>query len=117
MENVRNRMKMELVSDEKKCTKLINMVSFKNITRYNNNLVAIHLNMEDLKFDKPIYVGFSILDLSKTLMYEFHYDVMKKMYGTDIELLYMDTGNILPKYIYNISFLTYTHSYYRFAYV
>ncbi|XP_025407529.1 uncharacterized protein LOC112681491 [Sipha flava] len=74
MENVRNRMKMQLVSDEKKCAKLINRNTFKDITIYNNKLAAIHLNMDVLQFDKPIYVGFSILDLSKTLIYDFHYN-------------------------------------------
>lgn len=95
MENVRNRMKMELVSDDKKCAKLINRPTFKNITIYNENLAAIHLEIEELKFNKPIYVGFSILDISKTLMYDFHYGSMKYHFGKNIELMYMDTGNIL----------------------
>lgn len=93
MENVRNRMKMQLVSDEKKCTKLINKNTFKNITIYNENLAAIHLEMDELKFNKPIYVGFTILDVSKTLMYDFHYGSMTKHFNKKIELMYMDTGN------------------------
>jgi len=92
MENVRNRINMKLVSDEKKCAKLINKITFKNITIYNNNLAAVHLDNEELKFDKPIYIGFSILDVSKTLMYDFHYGSMKQHYGSYIELMYMDTG-------------------------
>jgi len=92
MENVRNRMKMQLVSDEKKCAKLINRNTFKDITIYNNKLAAIHLNMDVLQFDKPIYVGFSILDLSKTLIYDFHYNSMVENYGSNIQLMYMDTG-------------------------
>lgn len=95
MENVRNRMRMELVSDERKCNKLINQTSFRNITIYNNHLAAIHLDMDVLKFNKPIYVDFSILDISKTLMYNFHYTSMKQHFGNNIELMYMDTGNIL----------------------
>lgn len=94
MENVRNRMKMDLVCDEKKCIKLINKTTFKHITIYNENLAAIHRNYDVLDFDKPIHVGFSILEISKTLMYNFHYETMKKYYGNNIELLYMDTGNI-----------------------
>lgn len=94
MENVRNRMKMQLVSDEKMCAKLINKNTFKDITIYNDNLAAIHFDMGELKFDKPIYVGFSILDISKTLIYDFHYNTMVKNYGSKIQLMYTDTGII-----------------------
>lgn len=92
MENVRNRMKMKLVSDEKMCEKLINRNTFKDITIYNDNLAAIHLDIDELKFDKPIYIGFSILDISKTLIYDFHYNSMVKSYGSNIQLMYTDTG-------------------------
>jgi hypothetical protein len=103
MENVRNRMKMQLVSDEKKCAKLINRNTFKDITIYNNKLAAIHLNMDVLQFDKPIYVGFSILDLSKTLIYDFHYNSMVENYGSNIQLMYTDTG------AYHIYFFFYNY--------
>lgn len=95
MENVRNRMNLKLVSDEKACTKLINRNTFKDITIYNNNLVAVHLFMDVLKFDKPIYAGFSILDISKTLIYDFHYNCMVKSYGADIQLMYTDTDSLI----------------------
>jgi hypothetical protein len=49
--------------------------------------------MDVLKFNKPIYVGFSILDnISKILMYNFYYTSMKQHFGNNIELMYMDTG-------------------------
>lgn len=95
MENVRNRMRMDLICDEKKCQKLINKTTFKNITIYNENLAGIHGYVDELEFNKPIYVGFSILEISKTLMYDFHYGTMKKYYRDNLKLLYMDTGNIL----------------------
>lgn len=98
MENVRHRMKMHLVSNPSSCLKLINKTNFKSRTIYNDNLVAIHLHMEVITFDKPLAVGFSVLDISKTLMYHFHYNTMKKYYNSNIELLYMDTG-ILFKHV------------------
>eukprot|EP00102_Acyrthosiphon_pisum_P012564 XP_008181781.2 PREDICTED: uncharacterized protein LOC103309046 [Acyrthosiphon pisum] len=95
MENVRNRLKMKLVSDDKTCAKLINRNTFRDITIYSQNLAAIHLDMDELKFDKPIYVGFSILDISKTLIYDFHYNYMIKSYGSNIELMYTDTDSLI----------------------
>ncbi|KAE9521986.1 hypothetical protein AGLY_017619 [Aphis glycines] len=93
MENVRNRMNLKWVLDEKACTKLINRNTFKDITIYNDDLVAIHLFMDLLKFDLPMYAGFSILYLSKTLIYDFHYNCMIKSYGADIQFMYMDTAD------------------------
>ncbi|XP_029348118.1 uncharacterized protein LOC115034800 [Acyrthosiphon pisum] len=95
MENVRSRLKMKLVSDEKTCSKLINRNTFKDITIYNENLGLIHLDVDELKFDKPIYVGFAILDISKTLIYDFHYNSMVKSYGSNIQLMYTDTGTYI----------------------
>ncbi|XP_050427700.1 uncharacterized protein LOC126837792 [Adelges cooleyi] len=95
MENVRNRMKMSLVCSPAAFQKLINKPTFKGVTQYNENLYAVHLHKAVLTFDKPIYVGFTVLEISKTLMYNFHYNVMKKYYGCDIELLYMDTDSLM----------------------
>jgi hypothetical protein len=48
-----------------------------------------------LEFNKPIYVGMSILDLSKTLMYDFHYDIMVPKFKQDLQLMYMDTDSFV----------------------
>ena len=57
---------------------------------FNENLVAIH----KLKENKPAYVGLCILDLSKTLMYDFHYNYMKKIYNDKAKLLFTDTDSL-----------------------
>jgi len=95
MENVRARTSIQLVSSEKKARKLMVKTSFKDRTIYSKNLMAIHQHKETIKFDKAIYVGFAILDVSKTFMYHFHYNVMKKKYGSKISSLYSDTDSLI----------------------
>ena len=55
------------------------------------NLVTVHKNKVTLRLDKPAYVGMCILDLSKVLMYEFHYDYVRNKYGNKSKLLFADT--------------------------
>lgn len=45
-----------------------------------------------MKFDKPMYIGFAVLDISKTHMYDYHYNVVKSRYNDDVTLKYTDTG-------------------------
>jgi hypothetical protein len=85
---------MELVSSDQRRQKLVNRLTFKDMVKYNDELYAIELENKIIKFDKPIYVGFAVLEVSKTLMYDYHYNVMKKHYKSNIELMYSDTGNI-----------------------
>ena len=59
----------------------------------------------EIKMNKPVYLGQAILDLSKTLMYEFHYDYMRPKYGSKVKLYYMDTDN----FVYEIE----TEDFYR----
>jgi len=95
MENVRTRTSIKLVSSEKKANKLMAKTNFKDRTIYSKNLMAIHQHKETIKFDKAIYVGSAILDVSKTFMYDFHYNVMKKKYGKQISSLYSDTDSLI----------------------
>jgi len=122
MQSKRKEMKMELVSNEQRLQKLINKTTFKHCTRYNENLNAVALENQIITFDKPIYigkytffnfilynyiihlltrvlsVGFAVLDISKTLMYDYHYNVMQRHYGDRIKLLYTDTGKYNKTY-------------------
>lgn len=93
MENVRNRQHIELVSCPTRLRKLISRHVFKDCITYSENLTAVSLRSEKIDFCKPISIGFTVLELSKTMMYNFHYNIMKKHYGANLELMYTDTGN------------------------
>lgn len=69
--------------------------SFDRFLIFNEDLVGVVNKKTNLLLNKPIYVGQAILDLSKKLMYEFHYKIMKPMYGDKIKLLFTDTGECL----------------------
>ncbi|CAH1639524.1 unnamed protein product [Spodoptera littoralis] len=75
--------------------KYISAPNFKDLTILDKNLVAIQLNKTKVVLDRPIYIGFSILEISKTHLYNFHYSVMKKIYGDNIKLCYTDTDSLL----------------------
>ncbi|XP_050059966.1 uncharacterized protein LOC114132126 [Aphis gossypii] len=91
MENVRKHLNIKLVSSESRLQKLINRSTFKHCTTYSENLNAVSLENKIIEFCKPIYIDFSVLEISKTLMYDYHYNVMQKHYGDSIELMYTDT--------------------------
>ena len=62
---------------------------------FSENFCAIHLKKESIEMDKPIYIGTSILDLSKSLMYDYHYNNLKSKYKDNVSLLYMDTDSFI----------------------
>jgi ribosomal protein L31E len=95
MEQIRNRLNMKLVSNEKSMTRSINNPTFIDRTVYSENLAAVHFAKEHIVMNKPIYVGQAILDISKVIMYEFFYSVLKPKYAQNIELLYMDTDSFI----------------------
>ena len=94
MENIRNRVNIKLITSEENALKLIAKPSFDRRTIFSENLIAVHLRKTKLFFNKPIYVGMSILDISKTLMYDFHYNYMKKKFGNRAILLMTDTDSL-----------------------
>ncbi len=94
MENVRNRVNVKLVTNEKALNKLVKKPNYKRVSEFHENLVAVHMEKTTVKLDKPIYLGMSILDLSKTLMYRFHYDYVKPKWGDKAKLLFTDTDSL-----------------------
>ena len=96
MENIRNRVDVKLVSTQEKARKLIAKPNFKGPVKiYSENLVSIHMKKIKLTMNKPVYLGMCILDLSKTIMYDFHYSYIKPKYGDKAKLLFTDTDSLM----------------------
>ena len=95
MEDKRKHLDFEIVSDERRFMKCVNNPSFKHSHIINENLVGVEKQKPKLKLDKPIFIGMSILDLSKQQMYKFYYDVMKPKYGDNIRMVYTDTDSFV----------------------
>ena len=95
MEDKRKHLDFEIVSDERRFMKCVNNPSFKHSHIINENLVGVEKRKPKLKLDKPIFIGMSILDLSKQHMYKFYYDVMKPKYGDNIRMVYTDTDSFV----------------------
>ena len=94
MENIRKRVDVRLVTDKKKLLKLTSKPTYVSSKIFNENLVAVHKIKETLTLNRPAYVGMCILDLSKTLMYDFHYKYIKEKYGEKAKLLFTDTDSL-----------------------
>ena len=94
MENLRNRMNVDLVNDQNKVKKLIASPAFQHLEIINPDLVMIYRLKAKIHQNRPIYTGFSILEISKAHMYRFHYDVMLAKYGLDCRLLFTDTDSL-----------------------
>ena len=97
MENLRKRVDMKLVrSHEKdKLRRLIASPAFPRANIYDDDLAAIQVHKSNLLLNRPVYVGMSILDLSKHLIYDFCYNQLKAQCGESCQLLYTDTDSLL----------------------
>ena len=94
MENLRKQVDVRLVTNEKKLDKLTSKPTFGNSKIFNENLITVHKIKETLTLNRQAYVGMCILDLSKTLMYDFHYNYIKKKYNDRAKLLFTDTYSL-----------------------
>ena len=95
MKNVRKNRDIKLVTTSKNRSKLVSEPSYHTINLISENLSIIEMRRTNVKMNKPIYLGLSILEISKLLMYEFWYDYMKPKYDDNIKLCYMDTDSFI----------------------
>ena len=95
MENVRKHRDIKLVKSDKKRNKLVSEPNFHTMKLIDNNLAIIEMKKVKVKMNKPIYLGLSILDISKITMYEFWYDYVKIKYEDKARLCYMDTDSFV----------------------
>ena len=95
IENIRKRQNVKIVDNRKLANKLSSKPNFERVTICDENLIACHMKKTEVYFNKPIYVGQAILDLSKTLMFDFHYNYIKNKYGDKAELLFTDTDSLM----------------------
>ena len=95
MENIRKHRDIKLVKTDKKRSKLVSEPNCHTINLISEDLSITQMKKTKVKMNKPIYLGLSILEISKTLMYEFWYDYMKPKYNNDVKLCYMDTDSFI----------------------
>ena len=95
MENVRKHRDIKLVKTDHNRNKLVSEPNYHTMKLISENLSIIEMKKVKMKMKKLIYLGLSILEISKIIMYEFWYDYMKKKYGDMVKLCYMDTDSLI----------------------
>ena len=93
--NVGKHRNIKLVTTEKRRIQVVSEPNYHTTKWFSENLLAIEMKKTKVKMNKPVYLGFSILEISKTLMYEFWYDYMKPKYGDNVKLCYVDTDSFI----------------------
>ena len=95
MENIRKHRNIKLVTNREVYQKLVMKPNFKSGVRFGPNLMGCEMGKIKVVMNKPVYLGQAILDLSKMVMYEFHYNYMKQKYPEGLTLCYMDTDSLI----------------------
>ena len=98
MKYIRNHKDMKLVTSDKRYLKYVMKADFKNGHPFSKHLSAVEMGKREITMNKPVYLRQTILDLSKTLLYEFHYSYRRSKYGSKFKLYYMDTD----RFVYEI---------------
>ena len=95
MENMRNHRDIKLVTTDKTRSIIASEPNY-HLTKYiSKDLLVMEMRKTEVKINKPIYLGQAVLDISKSLMYEFWYDYIKPKYGDKERLCYMDTDSFV----------------------
>ena len=94
MENMRKHRGIKIVTTEEKRIKLVSQPNYHTTKQFSEKLLAIEMKNTKVKMNRPIYLGMSILDISKTLIYEFWHDYIKPKYKDKAKLCYTDTNVI-----------------------
>ena len=96
MENIKKHRNIKLVTTEEKYLKTVMKPNFKSGVLFGENLMGCDMGKIKVVMNKPVYLSQAILDLSKIIMYKFHYDYMKRKYDSDsLQLCYMDTDSLV----------------------
>ena len=95
MENIRKHRNIGLVTTEEKYLRMVMKPNFKSGILFGENLMGCEMGIIKVVMNKPVYLGQAILDLSKIVMYEFHYDYMVPKYVDRLKLYYMDTDSLV----------------------
>ena len=95
MENIRKHRDIKLVTTDKKRSKFVSEPNCHTINFISEDLSIIEMKKTKVKMNKPIYLGLSILEISKILMHEFWYDYMKPKYNDKVKLCYMDMDSFI----------------------
>ena len=95
METVRKHRDIKLVTTDKRRNQLVPEPNYHTAKWFSEKLLATEMKKIKVKMNKPVYLGLSILEISKILMYEFWYDYMKSKYGDNVKLCYMDTDRFI----------------------
>ena len=95
MGNMRKPRDIRLMTTKIRRSKLVSEPNYHTTKYFSENLLAIEMKKTKVKMNKPVYLGMSILDISKMLMYEFWYDYIKPEYRDRVKLCYMDTDSFV----------------------
>ena len=95
MENVRKDRDIKFVTTDKRSNQLLSEPNYLTTKWFSEDLLAIEMKKTKVEMNKPVHLGLSILDISKTLMYEFWYDYFKPKYQNNAKLCYMNANSFI----------------------
>jgi hypothetical protein len=95
IENVLKRQDIKFCCERKKALRYVKKINFKRETIFTKNLVALHMNRMQVKYKKPIYAGFCVLEMSKWRMFKFVYEYLKPKWNDKVEIVQTDTDGFM----------------------